>query len=636
MAVEFASMLKSKYGIDLSKEQEIAIQSIDGPCLLLAVPGSGKTTVIVSRCFNMILNHNISPDKILTITFSKSSALDMAKRFSKVFGQEIGLDLKFSTIHSFCYDVVDRYVKTNNRKFPKLLQDDAKGVERKTILRNIYESLNNEDINDDRIERLSNQISFVKNMLLTNEQIESFETGFFNFPKIFEAYEDYKCREKCIDYDDLLTGTYRLFLINQDILDYFRKKYHYINVDESQDTSLVQHEIIRLLANPRDNLFMVGDEDQSIYGFRAASPKCMLSFDTMYDNSKRLFMQKNFRSTKTIVSFANGFIKNNEQRFEKQMFTDNEKGEDVCFKTLKNRQDVFAYLADKLSKINDLSSYAIIYRNNVSLISMINLLEEKKVPFYTRESKNKFFEHAVLKDVQSYISFSNDFHDIESFERIYKILSSFFTKNFFKEIAKKVTPDLDVFEVVRLEKSFSKKTKDIMEDLREDFIKFRKLKPKDIFAFIQNELRYEKYIDRITLRSIYYKRNIDVFFDTLRAISLKTSSFEEYLDRLNLLENLIESSTNNKNENAVTLCTVHSCKGLEFDNVYIVDLAEGIFPTVSIDRKNATKKNLMDIEEECRLFYVAITRAKKYLELLTYKRANFKVFKKSSFVKRWG
>ncbi len=629
-------MLKSKYGIDLSKEQEMAIESIDGPCLLLAVPGSGKTTVIVSRCFNMILNHSISPDKILTITFSKSSALDMAKRFSKVFGKEIGLDLKFSTIHSFCYDVVDRYVKMNNRKFPKLLQDDAKRVERKTLLRNIYESLNNEDINDDRIERLSNQISFVKNMLLTNEQIEGFETGFFNFPKIFEAYEDYKCREKCIDYDDLLTGTYRLFLINQEILDYFRKKYHYINVDESQDTSLVQHEIIRLLVKPRDNLFMVGDEDQSIYGFRAASPKCMLSFDTMYDNSKRLFMQKNFRSTKTIVSFANGFIKNNEQRFEKQMFTDNEKGEAVCFKTLKNRQDVFVYLADKLSKINDLSSYAIIYRNNVSLISMINLLEEKKVPFYTRESKNKFFEHVVLKDVQSYISFSNDFHDVESFERIYKILSGFFTKNLFKEIAKKVTPDLDVFEVVRLEKSFSKKTKDIMEDLREDFIKFRKLKPKDIFAFIQNELRYEKYIDRITLRSIYYKRNIDVFFDTLRAISLKTSSFEEYLDRLNLLENLIESSTNNKNENAVTLCTVHSCKGLEFDNVYIVDLAEGIFPTVSIDRKNATKKNLMDIEEECRLFYVAITRAKKYLELLTYKRANFKVFEKSSFVKRWG
>jgi len=627
---DFLTELREKYNIDLNPQQQEAVVSIEGPSLLLSVPGGGKTTVIVSRCANMVLNHGIDPANILTLTFSRASARDMQDRFYSVFGRELICNVQFSTIHSFCYSVIRDYTAANNRPFPKIIEGNESTVNKSQILRQIYFEINKDYITEDILEDLVNSISFIKNMLYTPDKIGELDVKIKNFVEIYNAYEKLKRNERYIDYDDMLTGTYQLFMKDTGVINSLRKRYRYINVDESQDTSFVQHEIIRLLAYPKNNIFMVGDEDQSIYGFRAAFPEALLKFKETYPEARILMMERNYRSTKNIVKAANNFIKQNKERYEKEMFTENEAGNEVVFKQVTDRNEQYAYLASVLKMQDNLSECAVLFRNNISAIALVDYLEYSNIPFYIRDTNIHFFNHWVVNDILAFIRFALNPHDIEAFAQIYYKTDAYLSKDMLEFVMVNQNRDKTVLQTLLDFPQLPKRTEEAVKSLIKRFGTIEFLKPHLAIEYIEKDLGYEKYIGRASKEMGFSAESINYIIDSLKTIASRVNSFKDLFERLSVLNTAMENAVANRNRNAVVLSTIHSSKGLEFERVYMIDLVEGQFPSAkSISELEEGNRSLM--EEEVRLFYVGITRAKKHLELITFSQAN----NKKSFVSRF-
>ncbi|WP_235832571.1 ATP-dependent helicase [Acetivibrio mesophilus] len=630
----FFRLLADKYNIYLNPQQKEAVVRIQGPSLLLSVPGGGKTTVIVSRCANMVLNHKIDPRKILTLTFSKASAQDMKTRFCDIFGKELACNMVFSTIHSFCYSVVRLYTESKNKPMPQIIEGNESPINKNQILKQIYLDINNEYISDDRLEDLSNSISFVKNMLYNEENIRQLDVGIKNFIDIYNAYEKRKKYEGGIDYDDMLTGTYLLLRRNAEIINMLREKYHYINVDESQDTSLVQHEIIKLIAHPRNNIFMVGDEDQSIYGFRAAFPKALLDFRKTYPGAKILLMEKNYRSTKKIVIPANTFIKQNKGRYQKEMYTENEEGEAIVFKHVNSRNEQYEYLTSVLMSQSNLSDCAVLYRNNISAIPLVDYLEYNNLPFYIRDSNIHFFKHWVVNDILAFIRLALDPCDVEAFGQIYYKTNAFLSREMFEYVVQNMGKGKGALETLLNCPQLPKSTLEAVKLLDDRIGTIDYFKPLKAIEFIEKECEYEKYIRRASKEMGYSVESLNYIIDSLKSIASRVNSFDEFFQRLSILKSAVENSSKYRNKNAVVLTTIHSSKGLEFDRVYMIDLVDGQFPS-SKSISDCKEESYALMEEEVRLFYVGVTRARKYLELITFSKANNKPVAASRFVHRF-
>ncbi len=637
--MDFFNLLKDKYDIDLNEQQQEAVKNIHGATLLLSVPGGGKTTVIVSRIANMILNHNIRPDKILTLTFSRASAFDMKNRFDRIFGGDISQDVQFSTIHSFCYSVISKYVNKMGRKFPAVIEGAQGEHSRNQILKQIYLRINDEYVGEDVLEDLSSTISYVKNMLYNTSEIQQYDTQIYNFPQIFNAYEKYKREARLIDYDDMLTGTYSLFKKDREMLNIFRSKYHYINVDESQDTSLAQHELIKLLAQPKNNIFMVGDEDQSIYGFRAAFPQALLDFEKIYPKSKILLMERNYRSTADIVKPANIFIKQNKARFDKNMFTLKEALTPIQFVKLRDKNEQYGHIISSIDSFNSrinvnskqYSDCAVLYRNNISAISFVDYLERKNIPFYLKETNVQFFNHWMVIDIISFIKLSFNESDKESFRQIYYKLNAFLSKDMFEYALAEIDKHKNVFEALLHYPEIPKRAKGAIIGVYKNIKRIPKMKPYKAIEFIENNLNYKLYLLRMNEEKGYSLESLNQVLDSIKTIATDTQNFDDFFNRLSHLQDIIKNSSKNKNGNAITLSTIHSAKGLEFDNVFIIDLIEGQFPSSkSIDEYNCGGSSLM--EEEVRLFYVGITRARENLQIITFNISNKRGIAESRFV----
>ncbi|HOQ36424.1 MAG TPA: UvrD-helicase domain-containing protein [Acetivibrio sp.] len=620
---DFITLLREKYNIDLNPQQQEAVVNIEGPTLLLSVPGGGKTTVIVSRCANMVLNHGINPENILTLTFSRASAHDMKDRFYSVFGSDLSCNIQFSTIHSFCYSVIRDYTAANNRPFPQIIEGNDCPVNKIQILKQIYFEINGDYITEDILEDLQNSISFAKNMLYTPDKIEKMDVKIKNFVQIYNAYEKLKRDERYIDYDDMLTGTYQLFLKDAGVIDSLRKKYQYINVDESQDTSFVQHQIIRLLAYPRNNIFMVGDEDQSIYGFRAAFPEALLKFKETYPGAKILMMERNYRSTQNIVKAANNFIKQNKERYEKEMFTENETGDETVFKHVKDRNEQYAYLASVLKEQDNLSECAVLFRNNISAVALVDYLEDSGIPFYIRDTNIHFFNHWVVNDILAFIRLALNPHDMEAFEQIYYKTGAYLSKDMIEYVKVNQSHDKTVLDTLLDYPQMPKSTKEAVKSLIKHFETIEFLRPSLAIKFIEKEMGYQKYIGKASKEMGFSQESVSYIIDSLKTIASRVSSFNDFFERLSVLNAAMENAWMNRSKNAVVLSTIHSSKGLEFERVYMIDLVDGQFPTAkSISALEEGNRSLM--EEEVRLFYVGITRAKKHLELITFSKTNNK------------
>lgn len=606
--------LKEQFHLSFTQQQLQAIETIDGPVLLLAVPGAGKTTVMVSRIASMIYEHGIAPSSILTITFSKAGARDMRRRYEGLFGQLEKETPLFCTIHSFCYQVVGSYCQATGGVAPQLIE----ARERSMALREIYQRINQEFLSEDLEEELVSNLSFIKNAMLRQEDVEQnekqpaenrvLETQVKNLWSIYKAYNNFKRDNGLMDFDDMLSYTLTILKKYPQILEYYQDRYPYLCVDEAQDTSKLQHAVIGLLAQKSQNLFLVGDEDQSIYRFRGACPENLLEFPKQYPKAKLLKMEENFRSTGEIVEHANRFISFNKQRYPKNMFTHNERGGPIEVKKLHDFADQYhaaieAYLAEP-------GTTAFIYRNNLSAVPIADILDRNDVDFYIKEHKARLKNNYVVSDVLAFFSLSFDPKDFAAFSRIFYKTSSCLKRNMLSRIPQGPLMEGESYfdRMVTLcdENQNTGKIRYISM-MVEQLHKMDPVKAMECILYQIGYLGYLEFTSGAGYSMQAQKLNI------LMSLASRVSTVEQFLDRIDELDEIVVQHAQ-RPQARLTLTTAHSAKGLEFDTVVLLDCMDDIFPAHSAVEKWKLGME-EEMEEEARLFYVACTRARKRLVL---------------------
>lgn len=608
----------------LTKQQKNAINHKDGPALILAVPGSGKTTVLIQRTHKLIYTDKVSPENILSLTFSKASALDMKNRFHKFF-PEIKFSPHFSTIHSFCFHVLNKYAIKKQLKF-KLIEGNNK-YNKFEIVKKIYSKHNNKYINDDELEKFFSYSGYIKNMLIpVNDFVENFKSEIPNFKLIFNDYENLKRKNNLIDFDDMLTITLYIFSKYKTILNYYQNRYKYIQVDEAQDTSRLQMKIISMIAKPHNNLFLVADDDQSIYGFRGAYPNNILNFSKLYNDAKIFYMEENFRSGQNIVKTSNLFIKKNSNRYNKNIFTKNKFKDQIKIINTKNSIDQYKYILNILKKLN-YKNTAILYRNNISLVGILNLFYEFNIPFKVKDQNLTFFNHWIIYDILNILKFSEDTTNLSIYEKFYYKIKGYISKkqiNFCKNLNYKES----VFTRIREYPEINDFYIDQIFDLENSFSVLKTLPPFKAIEYIEHDLGYKDYLFEYCDKFGYNFNNFMKIIHYLKIISKNCKTKIELEDKIiSLRENFYKKSS----KSGVTLSTMHSSKGLEFNNVFIIDLIEDEIPNIKAIEKNSTDPK-KEIEEERRLLYVAMTRAKENLYMTFFDYLNNNLVEPSTFI----
>lgn len=588
-----------RYGNRLNPSQKKAVQSVEGAVLLLAVPGSGKTTVLVTRLGYMILCAGIQPEQILTMTYTVAATKEMGARFSKLFGTDLGKRMEFRTINGLSYKIIE-YSSNILKKPPfALIENDG---EASRLIREIYLQVNEDYPTDSTVRDIRTAITYIKNSMLSDKEIDELDTDVKNLPVIYKQYCSTLRANRLMDYDDQMRYALTILEKSPQILEYFHKRYPYICVDESQDTSRIQHEIIRMLAKKNGNLFMVGDEDQSIYGFRAAYPEALITFQDTYENSQILLMEENYRSTEQIIALANDFVSRNRFRNEKKINPTCGSGDEVHKITVMGRADQYHYLFALAKKCKE--ETAVLYRNNDSAIPLIDMLERSGLPYNCRQFDEAFFSHKIISDVTDIIRFSYDPMDDASFMRIYYKLGCPISKKLAQYGCdrSRVTGRSILTEILRSAemKPFQKEKIRNLEETLTDLVKGSGVRA---LIRIRYELGYGDYLE---------KNDMDAGkLTVLELVSRHCLSPMAFLERMEELREIIRTHVN-QSENKFILSTIHSSKGLEYDRVYLLDVFDGILP--SFTRKEAvSEKEIKVYEEDRRLFYVAMTRAKKEL-----------------------
>ena len=603
-------LFKEKYNITLNRHQERALQAVEGSNLLLAVPGSGKTTVLVARLGYMILNKGIEPENILAITFNRNAAHEMKERFSAKFGEELGERIDFRTLNSLSLEIYKAFCSQSNHRIRSLVKE----TDKRNFLSQIYKKHFHELATESDVIELSTAITYIKNMMLSEEQIRKMES---NYPHIFDMYSDYEeemKRRNLMDYDDQMRFAHWILKEKTEFAERYTKKFQYICVDEAQDTSKIQHAIIYLLSK-NNNVFMVGDEDQSIYGFRAAYPKALLNFRYDYINPYILRMERNYRSTSQIVDLAKIFISQNKGRYEKNMVAERGIGEDVCLRTVASREEQYSYLLDVAKTVE--KETAFLYRDNESAVVLVDLLLKNNIPFKLRKPEMNFFATRVVKDIVAYLSLSVDEYDVKSFEQICN-KGIFYLKNKQKSyaIGSMKNKKLSVFDAIDEQMNYvEQKYKHRGEFFRRFMQEIASLTTTEAIELIYDQ-GYNKYIE---------EKHLDIGkIEVLKILAKQYPEISRFLKHIKELEESLAQDFDG--ESKIILSTVHSSKGLEYDTVYMVDVFDGRFPSSRPNKIRASKDNADTEQEERRLFYVGITRAKNNLCLFNIEN------KKSAFI----
>lgn len=592
-----------KYNIKLNPQQQRAVQAVGGANLMIAVPGSGKTTVMVARMGYMIYCKRIAPENILAITYTVSTTNDIKRRFAEKFEPKMASRLNIRTINSLCEQVINTYVQIHQRSRFTML----KANEQVTIIRSIYTALTGDNFpHEADIIEAQTKISYIKNMMLTTpEQRAEYLNGEPFYEEFFNRYVEMLKSQKRMDFDDQLIYARDFLMARPKVLAWFQAQYQYICVDEAQDTSKIQHEIIKILASKRNNIFMVGDEDQSIYRFRAAYPRALLDFTDTYTNPYVLFLETNYRSTRPIVSAAQRFISQNMNRHsEKHMVASRGDGKPIERITVRRKHQQYSTVV-AIAK-EEHGQMAVLYRNNGSAIPLMDLFLRENIPFNRlKDAGENFFTSKVVQDIVYFLRFAINLNDAEAFNQVYyKCGYGFNSKKAYWSCKlapqKRITIADELINQMERWPSLQRKA----EEFRNKFKKIAASKPHDAIDLIRNFWYYD-----------YAKeKELDIGkVDILYALAVHEETIKGFLERLELLPRLIESYRCT-DENPIILSTIHSAKGLEFDTVYIVDVYDGCLPHSS--REDAQEQERIDnYEEERRLFYVAITRAKNELYL---------------------
>ena len=592
------------FPIQLNQQQQEAVQSTEGAVLLLAVPGSGKTTVLVTRLGYMIYCRNIQPESILTVTYTVAATKDMSKRFSDRFGEEMAEKLEFRTINGICARIIQYY----GRKIGKTPFELVKEEKNTTgMLVKICQEHGMGYPTESDLKNVRTMITYIKNMMLNEKEIQKLEEeSDIRIRGIYQAYCSQMREKKWMDYDDQMLYAYKMLRMDSRLLEHFQNLYPYICVDEAQDTSKIQHAIIALLASKSENLFMVGDEDQSIYGFRAAYPEALLDFEKDHPGARVLLMEENFRSNAKIVSAADKFIQKNTLRHEKHMKAAREAGADIRKISLKSRKAQYVYLMKIAQECS--TETAVLYRDNECAIPLIDLLERKHIPYRMRNAELSFFTHRTVLDIQNIIRFAMNPKDTELFMQIYYRLKLFFRKEDalnYTNISKE--KDIPVWDAILQYGNLEEYQQNHVRSLRRQMKKLPDMAGDKAVDQILVYMGYQDYLKKMGMNA----NKLEI----VKMIGSREDSPEKLLERLKELERIIREKKEER-ECRFILSTMHASKGLEYDTVYLLDVVDGILPEKVLTSMNtASKEEIGAYEEERRLFYVGVTRAKNQLNI---------------------
>ena len=608
-------------GKKLNTAQQKAVCHETGPMLVLAGPGSGKTTVLLCRISRLLERGLAKPQEILALTFSKAAAEEMKSRFENL---NRASGVSFGTFHSIFFRILRSRYGWN---VEQIFQEE----ERRSILRNSIEA-EKWDIPDleEYISQFFSQLSLMNSELEQPNRFTPAGMPVEEFRKLYRAYEGYKERHEKLDFDDILTQCYQLLREDAAVREYWQRKYKFILVDEFQDVNQAQFACLQILAEKHQNLFVVGDDDQSIYAFRGARPDFLLHFPTLYPAAKKVTLNTNYRSTERIVNLAERVIGNNEVRFVKNMKGIGEAGDKVTFFLAEDAAKEAAHIAEKIGRLLDegvpLTEIAVIYRTNLQGGAFARELYKRGIPYDLRDNSGNVYEHWVAKDLLAYLLLAENEESDSALRRILNKPKRYIGKDLLAEAEAMPYTLLRSFFVCPSLKGWQEEN---LENLRIDLNQIRKRTPYDALKYIRKVIGYDEYLEEFAA----YRRTSAQVLQEIADEIMETAkdcadvrSFREQLERLSL-QMKEQSRKKGQKRNGVALMTMHGAKGLEFRAVFLPSLVEGIVPH---------EKGMDTVAEERRLFYVAMTRASEKLCLSAILQRYEKERKPSRFLAEMG
>ena len=587
-----------------NREQEEAITHKGGPLMVLAGPGSGKTLVITYRVKWLIENAGVHPSNILVITFTRAAAEEMKKRFFMFDGME-NAPVTFGTFHSIFFMILRyayRYTAAN------IIREDVKRRYIKEMTENM--ELEIEDENE-FLSGIINEISYIKGEMMSLSYYHSNNCSDELFAQIYEGYEKRLREENLIDFDDMLVFCYELLKEREDIRTLWQNKFQHILIDEFQDINKVQYEIIRMLAGKGDHLVIVGDDDQSIYRFRGARPEIMLGFEKDYPEAKKVILNTNYRCSEEIVEGAEHLISHNTKRFPKNMQAARGSKVPITFRNLKDAgeecTDILKGIRFYYKKGIPLEDMAVIFRTNTQPRLLVGRLMEYNIPFQMRDVIPNIFDHWIARNILTYIKLAMGNRDRKLFLQVMNRPKRYISRSMITE------PQVDLKKLKQ--QTFGKKwLYEKIDKLEMDLYLLRKMEPYAAIQYIRNGIGYEDYMNEYAQFRRMNPDDLEEVLNQIQESAKEYHSFEEWFAYIESygeeLRKQMEAGRQQKS--GVTLTTMHSSKGLEYEVVFVMDINEGVTP-----HKKAVKE--ADLEEERRLFYVAVTRAKTYLFLYSVK-----------------
>lgn len=604
--------------MSFNESQNKAVDHYKGPLLVLAGPGSGKTTVITHRTKKLIEEYKVDPSNILVVTFTKAAAMEMEQRFREITGQQKYF-VSFGTFHSIFFRILKFAYNYNSNN---ILREEKKYFIMKAIIEDMEIEI--EDISE-FISGILSEISYVKSEMMNIDHYYSKNCGEEVFKEIFERYNKELVKLNVIDFDDMLLMCYELLSKRKDILKLWQNKYRFILVDEFQDINKVQYEVIKLLAEPENNIFVVGDDDQSIYGFRGAKPEIMLNFKKIYKDAKEIILNVNYRSTENIIKAADRLIINNKKRFNKKIRPEKGNGNNIEINEFKNSfvqsEEVIKIINDHIKNGGEYRDFAILYRTNTNPRILVQKLMEYNIPFKMKDAVPNIYEHFISKNIIAYIKISLGEYKRSNFLEIINRPKRYINREAFN------TTEVSLEQIKR---SYADKKYIIekIEKLEYDLKLLSEMNPYSAINYIRHGIGYEDYINEY---SEYRRIRPEEFYEVLDELTETSKPFNDYEEWFQHMEEYKEelirqAAERYENSQCVELSTMHSSKGLEYKNVIIIDANEEITP-----HKKAVLNE--DIEEERRMFYVAMTRAKERLFIFHCKERFGKELGPSRFVK---
>lgn len=609
----------------LNRGQDEAIKHGNGPCMVLAPPGSGKTLIVTERTRYLIEESGVRPDQILVITFTRYAAREMKERFERLTAGK-NYPVTFGTFHSIFYGILKcAYgIGANN-----LMSEKESSVILQEVLdQTDIESTPEVEDEEELVRELLREVGMVKNGLCHLKDFHSKYLTQDEFAEVFRSYEHQKKELKKFDFDDMLVQCYALFRKKPEILQGWQKRFQYILIDEFQDINRVQYEVIRMLAAPRYNLFVVGDDDQSIYGFRGAKPELMLYMKQEFPSLRTISLTVNYRSTEFITGAAARVILHNDTRFYKRVQSFRGRGQNVHVQEVLDEQEEAQYVTEEIQKKLDQGikpgEIAVLFRAAVQARMISEILSEHRIPFEMRDYVTNFYRHFIVKDMMAYLQLAAGKRDRSLFLTICNRPLRYLARNSMEN--RQVN-----FEDLRKFYCDKDWMLDIIDQFDVDVRMMKNMAPYAAIQYIRKKIGYDDFLKEYAEKhQISWKQLMDVMAE-LEERSKNFKSYDEWEIHIAKYTQELEEQQakarkiKGERENKVQLMTIHSAKGLEFEDVFVIHANEGEIPHQKAEKKD-------EIEEERRLFYVALTRAKNNLCISYITQKNGNSIKPSRFV----